>query len=357
MIKMLHAADLHLGSPFRGLPPELAASRRAEQRKLPELLADLYEDQGCDLLLLSGDLFDGAAAKEDLEALTRALARCGPVFIAPGNHDFYSASSPYHTAHWPVNVHIFTRPLIESVALPELGLRVWGAGFRSMDCPGLLSGFFAKGGEPHQIMVLHGDPTTVDSPCCPVTRAQVENSGLDYLALGHIHKGGAFRAGKTLCAWPGCPMGRGFDETGDKGALIVTLDGEASAQFYPLAPRRYQRLTVEAGDNPAAALEAALPGDTSRDIYRVIFHGEAEELDLQKLRERFASQFFHLELRDETVPKLDAWESADADTLEGLLFRKLHDAMEGASEADQHRLVLAARLSRRFLDGRQEELP
>ena len=71
MIKLLHAADLHLGSPFRGLPPEKAASRRSEQRRLPELLADLYHDQGCDGMLLSGDLFDGAAAREDMEALTQ----------------------------------------------------------------------------------------------------------------------------------------------------------------------------------------------------------------------------------------------------------------------------------------------
>ena len=356
MIKLLHAADLHLGSPFRGLPPEKAASRRSEQRRLPELLADLYHDQGCDGMLLSGDLFDGTAAREDMEALTRALERCGPVFIAPGNHDFYSAASPYHTARWPRNVHIFTRPVIESVALPELDLRVWGAGFRDMDCPGLLAGFTARGPEAYQVMVLHGDPTTTDSPCCPVTRAQAENSGLHYLALGHIHKGGAFRAGTTLCAWPGCPMGRGFDETGDKGALIVTLDGEANAQFFPLSTRRYQRLTLEAGSDPAAALENALPAETSRDIYRVIFQGEAEDLDLQALKDRFTSRFYHLELRDETVPKVDTWESAGEDTLEGLFFRKLRDALGEAGPDEQRQLVLAARLVRRFLDGRQEEL-
>ena len=60
------------------------------------------------------------------------------------------------------------------------------------------------------MMVLHGDPANPSAPCRPVTRAQVAASGLQYLALGHIHTRGQLEAGGALCAWPGCPMGRGL---------------------------------------------------------------------------------------------------------------------------------------------------
>ena len=87
MIKLLHAADLHLDSPFSGLSPEQAAARRKEQRELPAKLAELCRIHGCDALLLAGDVFDGeSVAPETVEALLAAFAACPcPVFLAPGN--------------------------------------------------------------------------------------------------------------------------------------------------------------------------------------------------------------------------------------------------------------------------------
>ena len=77
MLRILHGADLHLDSPFSGLTPELAAQRRKLQRRLPAEIVRLCNDHGCDLLLLAGDVFDGArVCPETLDALRRALAEC-----------------------------------------------------------------------------------------------------------------------------------------------------------------------------------------------------------------------------------------------------------------------------------------
>ena len=77
---------------------------------------------GVDLVLLAGDLFDSDTTyRETLEALSEALgAMQARVFIAPGNHDPYSAKSPYATLSWPENVHVFTSKTVERVELPEL---------------------------------------------------------------------------------------------------------------------------------------------------------------------------------------------------------------------------------------------
>ena len=77
-IKFLHAADLHLDSPFAALPPEQAARRRREQRELLGQIVELCNGEQCDLLLLAGDLFDGATVYPDtLEVLQRHDVRQG----------------------------------------------------------------------------------------------------------------------------------------------------------------------------------------------------------------------------------------------------------------------------------------
>ena len=96
-IKLLHAADLHLDSPFAGLPPEQAAARRQQARQLLEALPRLCRREGCRLVLLAGDLFDtGTVYRDTVDQLRQALAECpAQVFIAPGNHDPMGPDSPY----------------------------------------------------------------------------------------------------------------------------------------------------------------------------------------------------------------------------------------------------------------------
>lgn len=353
MIKILHAADLHLDSPLSGRSGALGAALLS----IPGKLAEICRREQCDLVLLAGDLFDGAYSRDSLDALRTALAEMEvPVFISPGNHDFCQPNSPYLVEKWPKNVYLFTEPEISSHTLPGLSCRIYGAGYRTMDCGPLLDGFRAEGDEQYHIAVLHGDPTQAASPYNPITAAQVKDSALDYLALGHIHKAGSFRAGSTLCAWPGAPMGRGYDEEGEKGILLVTLDTEAQAQFIPLDTPRFHDLETEAGEDASAALEALLPPVGNADFYRVTLTGPSAPLDLNALAAQF-SRFPNLVLRDRTVPETDIWSALDSDSLEGMVFRSLRDAMEGQDEQTQNRLRLAAKLTRRILDGQEVKLP
>ena len=223
-LKILHSADWHLDSPFQGFTERQRQYLKEEQRKIPGKIAEICRTEDCDLVLLAGDLFDGEASRESVDLLKRELENCGvQVLIAPGNHDFCSDGSPWQEKTWPENVFVFTGNL-ESVTIRGLDCRVYGAAFRSMDCASILEGFRAQGDEKYCLAVLHGDPLQRNSPYNPVTNAQVRNSSLDYLALGHVHKAGLFHSGETVCAWPGCPMGRGWEETGETGICIVTID-------------------------------------------------------------------------------------------------------------------------------------
>lgn len=351
-MRILHSADLHLDTPFTGRSREQAQFLKEQLLRVPEKLATLCRQEQCDLFLLSGDLFDGPWTRESVSALRNALEDCVvPVFISPGNHDYVNLNSPYTAELWSSNVHIFTQPRIESLLLEELDCCVYGAGYRSMDCRGLLNNFHTQVDARYHIGILHGDPTQADSPCCPITADQIRHSGLDYLALGHIHKGGQLRQGRTLCAWPGCPMGRGFDEIGPKGALLVTLNEDAQIRFLPLdTPRFYdEKASVQ-------TLSQLLPATESRDFYRITLVGDDFQPSLAELYEQYR-RFPHLELKDHRSAPRDLWGSVDADTLEGVYFRILKDSFEGADTETAEIIELAAQLSRQILDGQEVALP
>lgn len=147
MAKVLHAADFHLDSAFRSLPEEQARLRRQESRELPGRLVDWANDHGAQLMLLAGDLFDSDRLfSQTAQMLVQALSRFrGAVVIAPGNHDWLSAASPYRQPIWPENVRIFLGRGMERLTLPELGCTVYGAAFTAPEEPESgLRGFYAS---------------------------------------------------------------------------------------------------------------------------------------------------------------------------------------------------------------------
>lgn len=356
-MKILHSADWHLDAPMTGRSEEQARHLRQELRKIPEKIAALAKQEHCDLMLLAGDLFDGSYTQDSFRAVRAALEEVKiPVFITPGNHDFCQPNSPYLGENWPENVHIFKHPTMETVDLPALGCTVYGAGYEAMDCPALLEDFRAEGESKWKIGILHGDATNTSSPYCSVNPQQVRLSGLNYLALGHIHKTGSFRSGDALCAWPGCPMGHGYDETGIKGVILLELDEEVRAEFRPLDTPRFYDEEVEVGADAAQALSAMLPGVTTEDFYRVTLTGYSDGVDLDTLASQF-SYVKNLILRDKTIPEKELWSAVGEDSLEGMYFSILHDGLDTESEVLQQRIKLAARISRQILDGQEVTLP
>lgn len=357
MIKILHSADWHLDSPMQGRSPEQTQLLRRALLEIPRKIGAICQAEKCDMMLLSGDLFDGNYTRDSYLALRSMLEQIKiPVFITPGNHDYIAPNSPWLVEVWPENVRIFTHAAIESAAVPSLDCRVYGAGFTAMDCPGLLESFRAEQTEAYAIGILHGDPTQTASPYCPITGAQVRESELDYLALGHIHKSDSFREGKTLCAWPGCPMGRGYDEQGQKGVLIVTVNDETSSRFIPLDTPKFYDLEVTVSGDPAADLTSLLPPVGNEDFYRITFTGTSEPIDIAALTAAFA-RFPNLELRDRTTLPVDIWSAVGEDSFEGMYFKLLRDFMENQDEETKRRITLAAEISRKLLDGQEVVLP
>ena len=277
------------------------------------------------------------------------------VFLSPGNHDPYTKVSPYHKFTWPSHVHFFTTPTPQRVELPQLGAVVYGGAFTAsyrMDSP--LAGLHAQEEGLAAFGCFHGDPASAHSRYGPIPQKEIAASGLDYLALGHLHTAsGLLRAGKTWYAWPGCPEGRGFDETGDRGFLFGDVEpGRVDMQFVPFARRRYEILTVDVSQGDALdAIRRSLPPDTSRDIYRIRLTGEtAEPLTLAPLERALSGEFFRLELRDDTRLRRDLWDRCGDDTLRGLFLGQLRREYDGADPRRQKEIEQAVRFGLAAMD-------
>ncbi len=339
MVKLLHAADLHLDSPFAGLEPEEALARRRLQRGLPLALARLARAEGCSLLLLAGDVFDGArVTPETVEALQTAFEEAAlPVLIAPGNHDPYVPGSPWVQAAWPGNVHIFTGGWT-GMALPDLGCRIWGAAFRGGEAHGLL-GTAPRAEGYLEIGLLHGELAAA-GPYNPMAEADVANSGLAYLALGHIHRPRLPAAvGGTWVGWPGVTLGRGFDEPGDHGTLVVTVDETGcTGRLRVLPGPRYHLCSVRAGTMPD------LPEDCQGDYIRLEVTGEGGPADCEALERALAGRCRSLRVIDRTVPPADLWAEAGTGSLRGLALERLlaaHAAGDPSAAAAARYLIAA----------------
>ncbi len=359
MLKIIHGADFHLDSPFSGLFPQQAAQRRQEQRDLIGDLCQLVEAREADLLLLSGDLFDGQEIYRDtVEALADSLSQLScPVFIAPGNHDFYHIRSPYATANWGANVHIFSTESVEAVELPQKNAVVYGAAFLSPHMTrSPLEGFSApsEDGKIH-LMTLHGALDGTDY--APISQEIIAQSNLDYLALGHVHQfGGLQQSGNTHYAYSGCPQGRGFDELGEKGVLCVTLDGaDCTAEFIPLCHRRYQITTLDVTDvdNIAQTIQGALPEDSQLDSHRFLLTGTAHQVDVKALTAQLEGSCFSLDIRDHTRPPMDIWAGKGEDNLRGLFLAEM-SARGGESDPN---LQLALKYGLAALEQREDVSP
>ena len=361
-LKILHTADLHLDSPFEALGAGKAAIRRKEQRELLGRLSALATAEQVDLVLLSGDLLDSANTYfETGEELIRALRGIpAPVFIAPGNHDFYSPRSPYARLRLPENVHVFTEAAVRCVSLPDLQARVYGAAFTAPSSGPLLAGFQGEKLEGvWNLLCIHGELGARDSRYNPVREEELQSSGMDYAALGHIHQAsGLKRAGDCWYAWPGCPEGRGFDECGEKTVNLVTLSDEGcSLKTVSIAARRYEQLRLDVtGTDPLLAIHTSLPDDTVRDIYRITLTGDSDSApDLRQLYQNLSELFFELQLRDETRPRRDLWESAGEDSLRGLFLQKLRDRFDAARDETERAMIeQAARWGVAALDNAEE---
>lgn len=150
-MRLLHFADLHLDTPFSWVSPELARSRRRGLRETLTSICKLAVDLRVDALCCGGDLYEQDRFTPDTaEFLRSAFEQLVPVpvFVAPGNHDWFGPQSLYRQVRWSSNVVVFTEDRLTPVGLAD-GLTLWGAAHRApANTRGFLDVFQVDRGSP-----------------------------------------------------------------------------------------------------------------------------------------------------------------------------------------------------------------
>ncbi len=281
-IRFVHAADLHLDSPFTGLK---AAAPENVANRLYHATSDAYENiinlcisEQVDALLVAGDVYDGAdrslrAQLKFVEGLKKLDAEGIRSFVCHGNHDpldGWQAQLDYPPGccrfgpEWkavPVFEEDPNRVLVHGISYPKrdvtknLALRLGNVD------PG-----------PFSIGLVHGNVgnDTGHAAYAPCSLDDLAQSGVDYWALGHVHTRQVLNNREPTVVYPGNPQGRHPNETGARGAYLVEVDdgGKVGLEFRPMDTVRWERLRIDID-----------PFKTEQDLLNALHEGMQVVLD------------------------------------------------------------------------------
>lgn len=334
-IKIVHCADIHIGAAHSALGAA-AARRSAEVLHSLYSVAELCREQKADALLIAGDLFDNPCPdSESVKAVSQYLASIPEteVFIAAGNHDYLTPSSPYF-GEFSENVHIFK----DGECLEFDSYRVYGRSFYS-SFEQTFSLPKAEQDQKINILLMHGD--IFGGPYNPLTEAALSETGMDFVALGHVHApSGVKFAGQVPFAYPGSCEPLGFDETGIRGALVGTVyKGDIDLNLRRLCRRVYHEIRVntapfsDAGQLQEHLREILLP--LKDDMVKIILEGECVfSPDCNRLLAALDGLNYYLKLKNRTYPKENLTLLREEQTLKGIFTDKMLRLIE-TSDGDQ----------------------
>ena len=357
-VKILHCADIHIGAKESFLGP-LAAGRRAETLITFERIIDLGVKSSVDAVVIAGDLFDSNNVEQSFASSVLNKIASVPdlkVIFAAGNHDPLTQTSPFSSDKLPDNLFVL-KPYDDCIGFEDCGFRIYGRSFDSVYMKGE-SDFSLKPPKDEiiNIMVLHGELNNDLGACYnPITENFMKNSGMDYIALGHVHKRTEpILSGKTYYAYSGCPEGQGFDECDEKGVYIIKAGKETcEAEFCPIAKRRHIRESIDITglETPAEialsvlkSLEEKYKSGFSDNLYRIELTGTSHLPDLPEITARLADKVYFVKLKDLTEPYINYDELSKEISLKGLFVKNMLGKIESAQESEKPTLKSALRL-------------
>jgi DNA repair exonuclease SbcCD nuclease subunit len=296
-VRLLLFSDLHLEAPFAWARPEVAAGRRRALRACLANIIALAASTRVDALVCAGDLYEQDRFTPDTARFVRdcfAQLHPLPVYLAPGNHDWFGPNSLYVQVTWTPNVHVFTADRLQPVTLAD-GLTLWGAAHRApagtrgflddfrVDRPGVHLGLF-HGSEQGTLTLQESSKI----PHAPFRAGQIRAAGLHHAVVGHFHK----PRDAAEHTYPGNPEPLTFGETGDRGAVLLTVDaaGGVARARHRVAVSEVSDVEIRVDGVTNGAMLQPVVDAALVDVkgtVRVTLHGEldpAVELDVDTLR-------------------------------------------------------------------------
>ena len=305
-MKIIHCADIHLDSKMESnLSRRQAAERNVEIRETFCKMVTYAAENGVEVILIAGDLFDTKRVSSTSIGCILDLVAQNPkidFLYLKGNHDEQLHS---FFSRLPSNFKVFS----DAWQYHRYGnVVIAGAELREQNCNDIYASLNLRG-EDMNIVTLHGQEATQPGPdtvCIPSLR----NKNIRYLALGHLHsyKLQPLDHSGQYC-YCGCLEGRGFDECGEKGFVLLDIkDNRLRSEFVPFARRQMHEIRVDISNQVqvnriAAAMVAAAEGISSADLIKFVLCGTytAEtNKDLVYLQNTLSHKFYFVKIADES---------------------------------------------------------
>ncbi len=340
-MKLIHAADIHLGAKMdSAFPKQVAEQRKEELRNTFKRMVDYARTQKVQAIILAGDVFDSDAPfKKDKEFFYSVVKNTPAIdfLYLRGNHDT-EISSEEGLPNLKTFGERWRTYRYGSVA-------VTGAELSPANAPSLYASL-SLAAEDVNLVVLHGQAGERSS-ADTIDLRRLRDKNIDYLALGHIHKPSSGKLDdRGEYAYSGCLEGRGFDECGVHGFLLLDIeDGKVNRTFVPFAERTVTEVAVDVGgvkDAYAAYLRVREQVRfNKKDIYRIDLIGETDtevEVLSGDVKKYLSGDCFFADVKDKTEKRVD-WESFRGDlSLRGEFVRTIYED-PAIPEAEKKALV------------------
>ena len=360
-MRMIHCADLHLDSAMTThLDRDKANERKQELLNAFIKMVEFAAANRVEVILIAGDMFDTKDVQRTTKNTVIYQIQKHPeirFYYLKGNHDGDNFID--ELIEIPDNLYLFDD---QWKSYKEgKNIRIYGVEQTGYN-PYIYQEFQANKNEIN-IVMLHGQDTETggDSPEDINIRA-LENKGIDYLALGHIH---TYREGQLdgrgRYCYPGCLCGRGFDECGPHGFVCINIDEErhiVQSKFLPIDSRNLYQVyvdvtgcntTIEMIDLISEKLRAYSPAS----LIKIVLTGNLDvecEKNLEYIQKTFESEFYYVTVSDKTALSVDIDKFAMDISLRGEFVRQVRQR-EDLSDEDKSIVI---RYGLQILDGEKE---
>ena len=349
-MKLIHCADLHIGSALESIfSQELASERKSELLRTFKRTVDRAAELNAKAIMICGDLFDTANAPKKAGRYILGVIEEHPeidFLYVSGNHDpgdLLDQLCIEDKDKRPENLIIFPNDRWETVRYDNL--TVTGISLTCDSVPPLPPLAPAD----INIVMLHGDIYKLGTK-------QFENRNIDYLALGHFHSYEAKKLDKRgVYCYCGCLEGRGFDECGEKGFVLLNTEGSAlSYDFVRSGARTVRRVECDITGLVTLkeiedSVDRAVSGIGKGDIIRLILIGQYTvdtEKDLRHIEGMLSDRFYFARVKDESTLEINPDEYKNDISLKGEFIRLAMSDSSLSKEQSDRIITLGVRALR-----------
>lgn len=318
-MKLIHCADVHLDSRLlANLDERRAKLRREELLNTFLRMVDYASDEDVEAILIAGDLFDTARVQAGVRHAVESVIRKHSdidFYLLKGNHS--AAGFLDGLEELPENLKLFDTDWSSFVLNPDRGGNIVLTGAElTKENAGILYSSLVLDYDKFNIVMLHGQQQNYmgKNKAETIALGELKNKGIDYLALGHVHEYHMEELDKRgRWCYCGCLEGRGFDECGEHGFVLLDIDEEHMKCEYTWVPFAYRMLhtvLVDVSGCPDSSDMADVVSDalvtkqiSPKDMVKVVLTGQLDvtaEKNTDFMTRKLEEQFFFLKIYDET---------------------------------------------------------